>query len=136
MFFTIGYKRVYWVESPLQKNNEKLTRIEKQVEIQQKRTGLCFPSSSTVEQQTSKTFHELDELGRKKVFGKVTLAEQDFKEVISLAKEGVLSRGKIHTFEQQAQKVTARVSPNIIISGSSAIFPISACILKCCFPAN
>ena len=43
------------------------------------------------------------------MFGKVTLAEQDLKEVISLAKEGVLSRGKIHTLEQKAQKATARV---------------------------
>ena len=62
-----------------------------------------------VERQTSKTFQELDELGRKKIFGKVTLAEQDFKEVISLAKEGVLSRGKIHTLEQRLQKATTRV---------------------------
>ena len=63
----------------------------------------------TVEWRIGKTFRELDELGRKKMFGKATVAAQDFKEVISLAKEGVLSRGKIHTLEHRLQKATARV---------------------------
>lgn len=43
------------------------------------------------------------------MFGKVTLAEQDLKEVISLAKEGVLSRGKIDTLTRQLQGTTARL---------------------------
>lgn len=92
----------------LQQDNAKLTRIEQEVEAQQKELA-TVSKQLTVEWRIGKTFQELDELGRKKVFGKVTLAEQDFKEVISLAKEGVLSRGKIHTLEQQAQKATARV---------------------------
>ena len=92
----------------IQQDNAKLTRIEQEVEAQQKELD-TVSKQLTVEWQIGKTFHELDELGRKKMFGKVTLAEQDLKEVISLAKEGVLSHGKIHTLVQQAQKATARV---------------------------
>ena len=91
----------------IQQDNMNLARIEKQAEDQQKELE-TVSEQLTVGKQTSKTFHELDELGRKKMFGKVTLAEQDFKEVISLAKEGVLSRGKIESLKQQLQKVTAR----------------------------
>ncbi len=92
----------------IQQDNAKLTRIEQEVEAQQKELA-TVSKQLTVEWQIGKTFHELDELGRKKMFGKVTVATQDFKDVISLAKEGVLSRGKIHTLEQKAQKATARV---------------------------
>ncbi len=92
----------------IQQDNAKLARIEKQVNGQQKELA-AVSDQLAVERQTSKTFHELDELGQKKVFGKVTLAEQDYKEVISLAKEGVLSRSKIHTLEQRLQKAVARV---------------------------
>ena len=91
----------------IQQDNKKLTRIEKQVEEQQRELA-TVSEQLTVGKQASKRLHELDELGGKKMFGKVTLAEQDFKEVISLAKEGVLSRGKIESLKQQLQKVTAR----------------------------
>ena len=92
----------------IQQDNAKLARIEQEVETQQKELD-TVSKQLTVEWRIGKTFRELDELGRKKMFGKVTVAAQDFKEVISLAKEGVLSRGKIHTLEQKAQKATARV---------------------------
>lgn len=92
----------------IQQDNAKLARIEKQVGAQQKELA-TISKQLTVERQTSKTFHELDELGRKKVFGKVTLAEKDYKEVISLAKEGVLSRGKISDLTQALQKAKSRI---------------------------
>jgi multidrug resistance efflux pump len=92
----------------IQQDNEKLARIEQQVEAQQKELS-AVSKQLTTKQQTSKTFHELDELGRKKMLGKVTLAEQDFKEVVSLAKEGVLSRGKISDLSQALQKARSRI---------------------------
>ena len=92
----------------IQQDSAKLARIEQEVETQQKQLT-AVSKKLNVERQTSKTFDELDVLGRKKVFGKVTLAELDFKEIISLAKEGVISRGKIHMLEQQVQKLKARV---------------------------
>lgn len=92
----------------IQQDNENLARIEKQVEEQQKELSVVS-KQLTVDRQTGKKFHQLDELGQKKMFGKVTLAEQDFKEVISLAKEGVLSRGKIDSLTRKLQGVTAQV---------------------------
>ena len=92
----------------IQQDNVKLARIEQEVETQQKELT-TVSKQLTVEWRIGKTFHELDGLGRKKVFGKVTLAEQDFKEVVSLAKEGVLSRSKIDTLTRQLQGTTARL---------------------------
>lgn len=92
----------------IQQDNEKLVCIEQQVEAQQKELS-AVSKQLTTKQQTSKTFHELDELGRKKMFGKVELAEHDYKEVISLAKEGVLSRGKISDLSQALQKARSRI---------------------------
>ena len=92
----------------LQQDTEKLTSIEKQVEAQQKELA-TVSCQLAVERQTSKTFHELDELGRKKMFGKVELSEQDYKEVISLAKEGVLFRSKIAELTRQLRDTSTRL---------------------------
>jgi hypothetical protein len=92
----------------IQQDNEKLTRIEKQVEAQQKEL-VSITEQLVVEHKVSKMFHELDELGRKKMFGKVELTEQDYKEVISLAKEGVLSRSKITDLTQQLRETSSRL---------------------------
>lgn len=92
----------------IQQDNEKLARIEQQVESQQKEL-VSISEQLTVERQTSKTFHELGELGRKKMFGKVELTEDDYKAVISLAKEGVLSRSKISDLTQALQKAKSRI---------------------------
>ncbi len=59
--------------------------------------------------KASKTFHELNELGRKKMFGKAKLSEQDYKEVISLAKEGVLSRSKIIELTRELRDISSRL---------------------------
>ena len=92
----------------IQQDSEKLTRIEKQVEDQQKEL-VSISEQLVVEHMASKTFHELDELGRKKMFGKVELSEQDYKEVISLAKEGVLSRSKISELTRQLSQISSRL---------------------------
>ncbi len=92
----------------IQQDAEKLTRIEKQVEDQQKEL-VSISEQLVVEHKASKTFHELDELGRKKMFGKVELTEQDYKEVISLAKEGVLSRSKIADLTRQLSQISSRL---------------------------
>ena len=92
----------------IQQDNEKLVRIEHDVEVQQKELA-TVSKQLTVERQTSRTFHELDELGRKKMFGKVELTEQDYKEVILLAKEGVLSRSKITELTQLLREASSRL---------------------------
>ncbi len=92
----------------IQQDAEKLTLIEKQVEIQHKEL-VSISEKLVVEHKASKTFRELDELGRKKMFGKVELTEQDYKEVISLAKEGVLSRSKITDLTRQLREISSRL---------------------------
>jgi hypothetical protein len=92
----------------IQQDKAKLTRIEQEVDAQQKELA-TVSKQLTVEWRIGKTFHKIDELGRKKMFGKVTLAEQDYNEVISLAKEGVLSRGKIESLKRKLQGATTRV---------------------------
>lgn len=43
------------------------------------------------------------------MFGKVELTEQDYKEVISLAKEGVLSRSKIADLTRQLSQISSKL---------------------------
>ena len=71
----------------IQQDNERLARIEKQVEEQQKELE-AVSEKLTVVHESSRSFQKLEDMGQKKMLGKVTLAEQDYKEVISLAKEG------------------------------------------------
>ena len=101
-------KHLSVLDYKLQQDAEKLTRIEKQVEAQQKEL-VSISEQLVVDHKASKTFHELDELGRKKMFGKVELTEQDYKEVISLAKEGVLSRSKIADLTRKLSDTSSRL---------------------------
>ena len=84
----------------IQKDTEKLTQIERQVAAHQKQLD-DLTGKLTVERQVGKTFHELDGLGRKTVFGKIELPEKDYREVIALAKEGIQSRGIIADLTQK-----------------------------------
>jgi hypothetical protein len=101
-------KHLSVLDYKIQQDNERLTRIEKQVEEQQKELTVVSEKLNVVH-QSSKSFQKLDEMGQKKMFGKVTLAEQDYTEVISLAKEGVLSRSKIRSLKQQLEDVTEQL---------------------------
>ena len=101
-------KHLSVLDYKLQQDAGKLTRIEKQVEQQQKELA-SVSEQLVVEHMASKTFHELDELSRKKMFGKVELSEQDYKDVISLAKEGVLSRSKIADLTRQLSQTSSRL---------------------------
>lgn len=92
----------------IQQDSETLARIEKQVETQQKELA-SISEQLIVEQQTSRTFHELDDLGKKKLFGKVELAENDYKEVIALARECLLSRKKIADLSRQLSDAASRL---------------------------
>ena len=79
----------------IQQDNTKLTRIDQEMEAQQKELA-TISKQLTLELRIGKTFHELDELGRKKMFGKVTLAEQDFKEVIARKGRRFIARQNLY----------------------------------------
>jgi hypothetical protein len=91
----------------IQQDKERLEQIEKVVAIQTKELS-DISSQLTVKRQVNKTYIELDGMGRKKLFGKVELSEQDYGEVMTLAKEALSSRGRINTLERQLQGVTDR----------------------------
>ena len=62
-----------------------------------------------VEQKASKAFHELDGLGRKTMFGKIELPEKDYREVISLAKEGIQSRRVIADLTERLREAMTTI---------------------------
>ena len=92
----------------IKQDSAQLAQIEKYVEARQKELA-DVSEQLTVGRQTSKTLNELEELGRKKMFGQVTLPEKDFMEVVLLAKEGVLSRSAIADLTQALQKARSRI---------------------------
>lgn len=71
----------------IQKDTEKLTRIEKQVSAQQKQLD-SLSEKLVVGWEASKTFHELDGLGRKTMFGKIRAARKRLPEGHSPRKGG------------------------------------------------
>ena len=92
----------------IQKDAQKLVQIEKQVSAQQKQlTGIS--ERLVVEQKASKAFHELDGLGRKTMFGKIELPEKDYREVISLAKEGIQSRRVIADLTERLREAMTTI---------------------------
>ena len=92
----------------IQQDKAWLEQIENQAAEQSKKLESISKELAS-SQKVRKTHTELDGMGRKKLFGKIELSEQDFKEVISLAKEGVSSRGKIHSLEHDLHGVTVRL---------------------------
>jgi archaellum component FlaC len=92
----------------IQQDKAWLEQIENQAAEQSKKLESISKELAS-SQQVRKTHAELDGMGRKKLFGKIELSEQNFKEVISLAKEGVSSRGKIHSLEHDLHGVTVRL---------------------------
>lgn len=91
----------------IQKDKETLERIDKQVAAQQKKLEQ-ISEKLTVEKQTSATFHEIEGMGRKTLFGKVELSEKEYRKVIDLAREGVLSRGVITDLTRKLQDAKSR----------------------------
>ena len=83
-------------------------KSKKSVAEQEKESADNISKDLATNQQVRKTYNELENMGKKKMFGKVELPEQDFKDVMVLAKEAISSRGIIHSLEQQLQKITAQ----------------------------
>lgn len=100
-------KHLSVLEYKIQQDQQRLELIEKSVAEQSKELA-DISETLEVKQKIRKTHVELDGMGKKKMFGKVELPEQDYKEVMSLAKEALLSRGKIVSLERQLQKATSR----------------------------
>ena len=49
------------------------------------------------------TFYELENVGKRTLFGKVELSEKEYRKVIDLAREGIMSRGMIGDLTRKLQ---------------------------------
>lgn len=86
----------------IQKDKETLERIDKQVAVQQKKLEQVS-EKLVVERQVNMTFYELENVGKRTLFGKVELSEKEYRKVIDLAREGIMSRGMIGDLTRKLQ---------------------------------
>lgn len=92
----------------IQEDKKRLIQLEKLVAA--KEMKLEQVSEKLVAQkQVNKQYHDLDGIGKKTVFGKIELTAKDYTDVISLAREGILSRVKISELTQKLQDAGARI---------------------------
>lgn len=92
----------------IQEDKKRLMQLEKLVAA--KEMKLEQVSEKLVAQkQVNKQYHDLDGIGKTTVFGKIELTEKDYTDVISLAREGILSRVKISELTQKLQDAGARI---------------------------
>ena len=57
----------------------------------------------------NKTFSEIDDMGKKGITGKYTVAKEDYDALTSLAKEGISSRGKIRELKDENKRLWTKV---------------------------
>ena len=93
----------------IQKDTETLERIDRQVAVQQEKLEQVS-ETLTVERQASMTFSELENVGKRTLFGKVELPEKEYRKVIDLAREGVMSRGVIADLTRKLQETRNKVA--------------------------
>ncbi len=93
----------------IQKDTETLERTDRQVAVQQKKLEQVS-ETLTVERQVNMTFHELDNVCKRTLFGKIELPEKEYRKVIDLAREDVLSRGVIADLTRKLQDVKSQLA--------------------------
>lgn len=101
-------KHLSVLEYKIQQDKQRLEQIENSMAEQTKELA-DISNDLAINQRVHKTYNELDCMGKKKMFGKVELPEQDYKEVMMLAKEAISPRGRIDSLERQLQKATTRL---------------------------
>lgn len=97
-------KHLSVLEYKIQQDQQRLAQIEKSVTEQTKELE-DISDAVEVKQKVRKTHIELDGMGKKKLFGKIELPEHDYKEMMTLAKEALTSRGKIASLQRQLQEL-------------------------------
>ena len=88
------------LEYKVQQDTKKLEQIERQV--QEKKEELTEVNSSLqTAAQVSKTYSELENMGKRTLFGKVELSKEDYGTLVDLAKEGIRSRSLIDNLRRE-----------------------------------
>lgn len=85
------------LEYQIKKDKERLSDISEKIEIEQ--------ISYNENHQNYKTYHEIDNLGQKKLGGKYSLYQEDYKSLTELAKEGIASRSVIHELRRENSRL-------------------------------
>lgn len=92
------------IEFKTKQELERLTALEAKT-LKQKQNLKSLSREVDAAKQVNATVRDLDELGKKNLFGKVELPPSDFDDLMALAKEALVSRPKIVKLEAQALQV-------------------------------
>lgn len=92
------------LEFKVQQDTKKLEQIERQVQQKEQELRKVDSSLQTVA-QTSKTCSELENMGKRTLFGKVELNKEDYGTLVDLAKEGIRSRSLIENLQREVKKL-------------------------------
>ena len=85
----------------IKKDTERLNEIQKKVQEETVRYSVVSPEH--------KTFSEIDDMGKKGITGKYTVAKEDYETLTNLAKEGISSRGRIRDLKDENSRLRNRV---------------------------
>ena len=85
----------------IKKDTERLNEIQKKVQEETVRYSVMSPEN--------KTFSEIDDMGKKGITGKYTVAKEDYEALTNLAKEGISSRGRIRDLKDENNRLRNRI---------------------------
>ena len=85
----------------IKKDTERLNEIQKKVQEETVRYSVVSPEQ--------KTFLEIDDMGKKGITGKYTVAKEDYETLTNLAKEGISSRGRIRDLKDENKRLWNKV---------------------------
>lgn len=101
-------KNLTTLEYKVQKETEKLERIQAQVQKKEEKLS-NLTEMTKVSAKANRELHELDHMGRRTLLGKIELPEQDFHDLLSLAREGLRSRGIIAELNIRLRSFAAEI---------------------------
>ena len=90
------------LEYKVQQDTKKLEQIEQQVQQKEQELKIVDSSLQTAT-HTSKTYSELENMGKRTLFGKVELNKEDYGTLVELAKEGIRSRSLIENLQREVK---------------------------------
>ena len=93
-------KHLSTLEYKMQQDTKKLEQIEQQVQRKEQELKEVDSSLQTAT-QISKTYSELENMGKRTLFGKVELNKEDYGTLVNLAKEGIRSRSLIDSLQRE-----------------------------------
>ena len=85
----------------VKKDTERLNEIQTKVQEETVRYSVVSPEH--------KTFSEIDDMGKKGITGKYTVAKEDYETLTNLAKEGISSRGRIRDLKDENNRLRNRI---------------------------